>query len=57
MQVRDSVSGVRLFDYDPNDETITIVKKKVRYRIKPFKDYDGVKYKVISSTPIKCNKV
>lgn len=57
MQVRDNVSGIRLFDYDPKDDTITIVKKKTRYRIKPFKEYGGIRYKVISSAPIKCNKL
>ena len=56
MQVRDN-SGVRLFDYDPSDKTITIVKKKVRYRIKPYEDYNGIRYKVISATPLKMNKI
>ncbi len=40
-------SGERLFDFDPSDGTITIVKKKRRYTVKLFDEYKGKRYKVV----------
>lgn len=40
-------SSERLFDYEPKDGTIIIVKKKRRYTIKLFEECKGKKYKVV----------
>lgn len=48
MEVRANINtGERLFDYEPKDGTIIIVKKKRRYTIKLFEECKGKKYKVV----------
>lgn len=43
----ESGNGERLFDYEPEDGTITIVKKKRKYTVKLIEEYKGKRYKVI----------
>lgn len=51
MEVRANINtGERLFDYEPKDGTITIVKKKRKYTVKLFDEYKGKRYKVVKVT-------
>lgn len=55
MQVRtNGTSGTRLFDWNSEEQTITIVKKKVVYKVKLFNEYNGITYKIIDKHPRDC---
>ncbi len=52
MQVRTNGSmGDRLFDWDPESNTIVIIKKKMVYRIKLFDENSGKRYKIVDKYP------
>lgn len=52
MQVRtNGISGERLFDWEPETNTVVIVKKKMVYRVKLFDDYSGARYKIVDNHP------
>ena len=49
MQVRtNGIKGERLFDWEPETNTIVIVKKKMVYHVKLFDTYNGSKYKIVN---------
>ena len=56
MEIRAKENGVRVFDYDPKEGIIILTKKKKEYRIKPLNELNGIRFKVISVTPIQQNK-
>lgn len=48
MQVRTNGNmGDRLFDWEPETNTVVIVKKKMVYRVKLFDEYNGQRYKIV----------
>lgn len=48
MQVRtNGTMGDRLFDWEPETNTVVIVKKKMVYRVKLFDEYNGQRYKIV----------
>ena len=51
MQVRtNETAGARLFDWDPENNVISIVRKDKIYRVKLFSEYNGEhRYKIIDS--------
>ena len=52
MQVRTNGNmGDRLFDWEPDTNTIVIVKKKMVYRVKLFDEYNGQRYKIVDRYP------
>ena len=52
MQVRTNGSmGDRLFDWEPETNTIVIIKKKTVYRVKLFDEYSGKHYKIVDRYP------
>ncbi len=52
MQVRtNGIKGERLFDWEPETNTVVIIKKKTVYRVKLFDDYNGSRYKIIDNYP------
>lgn len=52
MQVRtNGITGERLFDWEPDTNTVVIIKKKTVYRVKLFDDYNGARYKIVERYP------
>lgn len=52
MQIRTNGSmGERLFDWEPETNTVVIIKKKTVYRVKLFDDYNGARYKIVDNRP------
>ncbi len=52
MQVRtNGIMGDRLFDWEPETNTVVIVKKKMVYRVKLFDEYSGQRYKIVDKYP------
>ncbi len=52
MQVRtNGIMGDRLFDWEPETNTVIIVKKKTVYRVKLFDEYSGERYKIVDKYP------
>lgn len=52
MQVRtNGIMGDRLFDWEPETNTVVIVKKKMVYRVKLFDEYSGQRYKIVDRYP------
>lgn len=52
MQVRTNGNkGERLFDWEPETNTVVIIKKKTVYRVKLFDNYNGNKYRIVDKKP------
>lgn len=43
--------GDRLFDQEPETNTVVIVKKKMVYRVKLFDEYSEKRYKIVDKYP------
>lgn len=57
MQVRTNVTTeARLFDWDPENNVISIVKKDMIYRIKLFSEYNGEHHYKVIDRRLKNNK-
>ena len=52
MQVRTNGNmGDRLFDWEPETNTVVIIKKKTVYKVKLFDNYNGSRYKIVDRFP------
>lgn len=50
MQIRTEENKL-LFEWEPVDNTVTIVRKGKKYRVRLYNEQNGTRYKVIDTSP------